>query len=424
MKEYKLYKKCNISWLDSIPDHWKTKPAKRLFTLLSRPVGPQDEIITCFRDGVVTLRKNRRETGFTESLKETGYQGIKKGDLVIHQMDAFAGSVGVSDSDGKSTPVYSVCAPKEKLSPYYYAYIIREMARSNYILALAKGIRQRSTDFRFSTFAQCILPVPPVGEQDIIVAYLDKKCAEIDELISRRHAIIERLKELKQSIIVSAVTRGLDPDVPMKDSGIPWLGGIPTHWALLPLSELFSEVKNRNIELKESNLLSLSFGSIKRKAIDSTFGLLPKSFKDYNIISEEDIVLRLTDLQNDQKSFRTGIAFEKGIITSAYTAIRLKKKGIATFLHFALHAFDVCKGFYSLGSGVRQSLNWNGVKKVILPVPPLSEQESIVAYLDKKCGEIDELVSRQELIIEKLKELKVSTIAHVVTGKVDVRDAI
>ncbi|MGN0873636.1 MAG: restriction endonuclease subunit S, partial [Akkermansia sp.] len=240
MKSYPAYKNSGVPWLEEIPEHWGTKRAKYLFTLLGRPVEPHHEVITCFRDGTVTLRKNRRLTGFTESLTEVGYQGVKKGDLVIHQMDAFAGAVGISDSDGKTTPVCSVCSSKVELSKPYFAYIIRRMASSNFILSLAKGIRQRSTDFRFATFARCVLPVPPLSEQAAIASYLDRKCGEIDEMVRRRQAIIERLRELKQALIAKAVTKGLHPDVPMKDSGIPWLGQIPEGWSVQPLKYMFS----------------------------------------------------------------------------------------------------------------------------------------------------------------------------------------
>jgi type I restriction enzyme S subunit len=160
MKAYSEYKDSGVPWLGMVPEHWEIHRGKRLFIKVERPVLPEDDVVTCFRDGIVTLRKKRRTTGFTESLKEIGYQGIRKGDLVIHQMDAFAGAVGVSDSDGKGTPVYSVCLPlNEKFIANYYANIIREMARSEYILSLAKGIRERSTDFRYDTFANQDLPV-------------------------------------------------------------------------------------------------------------------------------------------------------------------------------------------------------------------------------------------------------------------------
>lgn len=189
MKRYEEYKHTDIPWLDCIPSHWDAKRAKYLFNKENRQIADGDEVITCFRDGVVTLRKNRRTTGFTESFKEIGYQGIKKGDLVIHQMDAFAGSTGVSDSDGKGTPVYSVCTPKnERLLTQYYAKVIRYMGLNGFIQSLYRGIRERSSDFRFETFAKQILPIPPFAEQEKIVSYLESKTLCIDAYVRERES--------------------------------------------------------------------------------------------------------------------------------------------------------------------------------------------------------------------------------------------
>lgn len=161
LKQYPAYKDSAVPWLGQVPEHWKMERARWLFRKMDRPVNETDEVVTCFRDGVVTLRSKRRVRGFTQSIKEIGYQGIRSGDLVIHAMDAFAGAIGVSDSDGKGTPVYSVCEPKPGSNAHFYAYIVREMARSLWILALAKGIRERSTDFRFDGFGSQPVPVPP-----------------------------------------------------------------------------------------------------------------------------------------------------------------------------------------------------------------------------------------------------------------------
>jgi type I restriction enzyme S subunit len=167
LKPYPAYKDSGVPWLGAVPEHWGIERPKRLFRKMDRPVLELDEVVTCFRDGVVTLRKNRRVRGFTESLKEIGYQGVRRGDLVIHAMDAFAGAVGVADSNGKGTPVYSVCQPTEGTNAHFYAYFLREMARAGWILALAKGIRERSTDFRFADFASQFVPYPPVAEQSV-----------------------------------------------------------------------------------------------------------------------------------------------------------------------------------------------------------------------------------------------------------------
>ena len=162
LKPYPAYMDSGVEWLGEVPAHWEVERGKWLFRKMDQPVREADEVVTCFRDGVVTLRKNRRVRGFTESLQEIGYQGIRRGDLVIHGMDAFAGAaIGVADSDGKGTPVYSVCEPGPTARAEYYAHTLREMARSQWIQALTKGIRERSTDFRFENFGSQQVPRPP-----------------------------------------------------------------------------------------------------------------------------------------------------------------------------------------------------------------------------------------------------------------------
>lgn len=200
-------KDSGIPWIGQIPAHWDVQRAKYMFNKEKREVRPEDKVITCFRDGQVTLRENRRTTGFTESITEVGYQGIRKGDLVIHQMDAFAGSIGVSDSDGKGTSVYHCCTPKSSnYIPEYYAYALREMARAGFIQSLYRGIRERSSDFNFPTFGKQYLPIPPVEEQQAIVNYIQSKTNKIDSLIASLNAEIERLKEYKQRLISDVVT--------------------------------------------------------------------------------------------------------------------------------------------------------------------------------------------------------------------------
>ena len=207
---YPAYKPSGVTWLGDVPMHWKIRRGGWLFRKMDRPVRDTDEVVTCFRDGTVTLRKNRRTEGFTESLKEIGYQGVRKGDLVIHQMDAFAGAVGVSDSDGKGTPVYSVCHPTPAVDPFYYAYTVREMARNKWIQALAKGIRERSTDFRYAEFAKQYLPLPPFAEQTAISQYLDKSTTDIDTAKRCTHRQIEFIVEYRTRLIADVVTGRLD----------------------------------------------------------------------------------------------------------------------------------------------------------------------------------------------------------------------
>ena len=201
----------------------------------------------------------------------------------------------------------------------------------------------------------------------------------------------------------------------MKDSGIAWIGAMPWVWKMNTIAQIFLQVKCKNTGLQEKNLLSLSYGKVKRKSIDTVEGLLPESFDGYNIIEKDDIVLRLTDLQNDHTSLRVGLAEERGIITSAYLTIRNRSNFCPKYLYYYLHSFDIAKGFYGMGAGVRQGLNWDGVKWLKILAPSVPEQERIAAFLDAECAEIDAVLEKTRASIEEYKKLKQAVITQAVT---------
>ena len=206
----------------------------------------------------------------------------------------------------------------------------------------------------------------------------------------------------------------------MKESGIDWIGQIPEEWEVAKVNHIFEEHKQKNRGNKEKNLLSLSYGRIIRKSIDSSFGLLPESFDTYNIIQRGDIVLRLTDLQNDKKSLRVGLARENGIITSAYLTLRLKSTGCSdSYMYYLLHTYDICKVFYNFGGGVRQGGTWSDIYKMELLIPPCNEQQKIADYLDKKIAQLDRAKRLLEKQIQKLKDYRSSLIYETVTKGLD-----
>ena len=199
-----------------------------------------------------------------------------------------------------------------------------------------------------------------------------------------------------------------------KDSGVPWLGAVPEHWERKPLFALAKELDELNHGMQEDNLLSLSYGRIKRKNIEDNDGLLPASFETYQIVERDDIVWRLTDLQNDQRSLRTGIVRERGIITSAYLATR-PTAVLPEFLSYLLRAYDLTKVFYSMGGGLRQSMKFSDVKWLPIMLPSEAEQSAISAFLDRETAKIDTLVAEQERLIALLKEKRQAVISHAVT---------
>lgn len=228
------------------------------------------------------------------------------------------------------------------------------------------------------------------------------------------------LEQYKRSVISEAVTNGLDPNVPMKDSGIEWVGEIPVGWDVHPVYYYFGERKNSNYALQEQNLLSLSYGKIIRKDINTNGGLLPASFNTYNIVEAGDIIIRPTDLQNDKRSLRTGLVKERGIITSAYIDLKPKSSVNSVYFHYLLHSFDVQKVFYNMGNGVRQGLNYSEFSKLMVIAPSLPEQQAIADYLDAKCSEIDQVIAQKQEQLSTLADYKKSLIYEYVTGKKEV----
>lgn len=197
-------KDSGIEWIGEIPATWNIIRGKYLLKYLQKPVKEDDGVITCFRDGEVTLRSNRRKDGFTMSDKEIGYQGIDVGDLVVHGMDGFAGAIGISDSRGKASPVLNVMDTKQ--NKRYIMYYLRSMAYSDVFVALATGIRVRSCDLRWNKLADLPYPVPNIEEQTVIVEYIDATLEKTDAVITEKKSQIETLDEYKKSLIYEYVT--------------------------------------------------------------------------------------------------------------------------------------------------------------------------------------------------------------------------
>ncbi len=198
-------KDSGVEWIGEIPSHWNLRKIKYILSPLQREVFKTDDIITCFRNGEVTLRKNKKPDGYTVSDTEHGYQGVEIGDLVIHGMDAFAGAIGISDSRGKCTPVVHVCESKQYKR--YYMYLIRSMAFNDVLMSLSEGIRIRSSDYRnWGKLSKILVQLPPIEEQIEISEYLDKKCNKIDNIISKKQSLVKELGSYKKSLIYECVT--------------------------------------------------------------------------------------------------------------------------------------------------------------------------------------------------------------------------
>ena len=421
MTRYPRYKNSGVYYLCPLPERWELKRAKTLFRQEKRAVRPDDGVVTCFRDGQVTLRTNRRVEGFTNSLKEIGYQGVRKGDLVIHNMDAFAGSVGVSESDGKMSPVCSICTPiRADVNVTYFALMLRVLAKTGFIKSLAKGIRERSTDFRYSDFKDLLLPLPPLPEQEAIVRYLDETTGKIDKAIAAEERLIELLQERKQIIINETVTRGLESNAKLRPSGVAWLGDIPEGWDVRKIFVVFEENTEKNNSFVIRHAMKFNYGKLIDKNEDFDVDAMRGVYSKYTLIRQDDIVINGLNLNYDMVSQRVAIAPKNGIITSAYITIRPRNYVCPNYYCYLFKGMDSKKIFHGMGCGIRLTLSFKDLKNQLIPLPPLHEQEAIVKYLDEETGKIDRAIEVKRRQIALLRERREIIIDEVVTGKVKV----
>ena len=423
MRRYKDYKDSGIAWMGRIPSHWEVKCLRNFLKFVSVKGYGDKNLLSVTRERGVILRnvesKEENHNFIPDDLK--GYKLVKPGQFVINKMKSWQGSYGVSDYEGIVSPAYYVCHLD---FPYkeYFSMAIRSRAYVPFFTRYSKGIRVDQWDLSPIGLKSITFAIPPISEQIAITSYLKDKTHKIEQYVAERERERELFESLKQSEIANVVTKGLNPNVPMKDSGIPWIGMIPEHWTTRTLSQMSRVHYISNKEIHHQNLLSLSYGKIVNKDINTTEGLLPASFDGYQIIENGNIVLRLTDLQNDHKSLRVGLATQEGIITSAYLTLQVFNDINPKYLYYLLHSIDIKKVFYSMGNGLRQSLNWAELKKMRCVLPPLSEQQAIVEYIDSKLSKIDQYMADLQAEIDYLKEFKQRLISDAVTGQICVAE--
>lgn len=429
-KPYPAYKDSGVEWLGNVPEGWQFRKTKYLFDIQSREPLEGEEIVTAFRDGVVTLRSNRRVDGFTNSEKEIGYQGVRVNDLVIHAMDAFAGAIGVSDSDGKSTPVYSVCkAHDESVSPQFYGRLLRTMALTGYITSLSKGIRERSTEFRWKEAGNLMLPVPTIEDQNKIHTFLDRETTKLDTLIAKQEKLIELLQEKRQAVISHAVTKGLDPDAPKKDSGVEWLGEVPAHWEVMKVRRLVTEHK-------QGYYSSESYVDEGARLLRIT-DLRPDGEIDTTespCVQDSDSIHQFLLRQYDFVFARTGGAGLFGVVedeladrtvfASYLIRFRFDESATTNFLRY----FFLSNGFQrgiaqNIHGGVNQNVHAEDIKEQVMALPPASEQSDIADFLYSETTKLDALIEKSRRSIELMREHRTALISAAVTGKIDVREA-
>ena len=420
-------KNSGVEWIGNVPASWQTKKIKNAVQDIGSGTTPPSHIFDYYDGDVFWIQSgdiygkselfNTVTQVTTKAVQNLSALHVYEADFIVIAM--YGGSVGniaISKIDACTNQACCCIKPLADNSLKYMYYWI--FACKDDFLQQAFGGGQPNisqTKIKNQYYLQ-----PAFDEQKRIANFLDATCTEIDALIADVQAQIDVLEQYKRSVITETVTKGLNPDAEMKDSGIEWVGMIPAHWPVHPVYTYFGERKNKNRFGIEDNLLSLSYGRVIRKDINTSDGLLPESFNTYKIVEAGDIIIRPTDLQNDKRSLRTGLVKEHGIITSAYIDLCPIKKVDSRYFHFLLHAYDVMKVFYNMGNGVRQGLNYSEFSRLMVFEPQYEEQVAIADFLDGKVAEIDGIIDQKKEQLEVLDSYKKSLIYEYVTGKKEV----
>ena len=422
-KGYTEMKDSGIEWVGPIPGHWDILRGKNVLRLLERPVKLDDDVVTCFRDGEVTLRKNRREEGFTNSLKEIGYQGIEPGDLIVHGMDGFAGAIGISDSRGKASPVLNVMDSNQ--NKRYLMYYLRAMAYKDVFMALSTGIRVRSCDLRWNKLSVFPFLIPKSHEQSAIAAYLDTQCAKIDEIIAQAKASIEDYKQWKASIIYEAVTKGLDPNAEMRDSGIEWIGKVPMRWKIVRLKYLLSTplqygANETGLPYDESlpRYIRITDITLDGKLKTSGMQSLSEEKSEGYILDDEDILLARSGATVG-KAFYYRESYGKAAFAGYLIRAKINSaKALPKFIYYSTMSagYEKWKETAVIQATI-QNIGASRYNEYSLAIPPIAEQLRIIEFLDDKMEKIDSLMAEKQSLIDDLESYKKSLIYEVVTGK-------
>ncbi len=391
---------------------WTRVPAKMLFTRMQRPPRVEDGVVTAFRDGQVTLRSNRREEGFTNAVEEIGYQGVRSGDLVIHSMDAFAGALGVSESDGKMSPVVHCYQPVVGVDARFYAYLLRDMARHGFIASLAKGIRERSTSFDVETFRSLRLPVPPLDAQVAIADYLDFETARIDALMAKKKQQIEACVSRTESLIADRL-----------DGAIRIHGEIPLKFvARIDVSN----IDKKSYEGQQSVLLCNYTDVYYNRKIALGIDFMEATAEPHQVrrlgLRAGDVLITKDSETADDIAVPAYVVEDLPEVVLGYHLALLRATKVrGDFLYWALRSRRCRDSFSLAASGVtRVGLRQDAMGRVPIPNIPIQQQEVLVADLEKYATGLDGLEASIKRQIELLRERRQALITAAVTGELDI----
>lgn len=405
-----------------LPKGWRSVKLRSLLRRYTTKGCPDWPLLSVTREQGVILRntesKEENHNYIPDDLSK--YKAVEEGDFVINKMKAWQGSYGVSPRNGIVSPAYyTYHFASDEVLPAFFHVALRSRAYVDSFAAVSKGIRIGQWDMDENKMREIAFSIPSLAEQARIVSYVESKNSEIDALVERREQVIAHLQELKQSIIAHAVTKGLNPDSPTKDSGVPWLGQVPAHWQPVRTKQLLVQVKKRAGESHASlPLLSLTKQGVILRDVESGKGKFSEDMSRFWCVEPGNFIFCHFDVQETPRT--VGISAHRGMITGAYAIYRYNGE-VPSFFYYLHEFLDDGKRLRSLYTGLRNVIKKERFLSMPVFMPSVEEQQAIVAYLDAKCAAIDELMARHRAMIERLKELKTSLIAAAVTGKIDVR---
>ena len=417
MTIYPTYKDSGIKWLGQIPTHWEVRKIKNCLQERSEKGYPNEPILCATQSRGVIPHDMYDNRVVVVNKDFDKLKLVKCGDFVI-SLRSFQGGIEYAYYQGIISAAYTILTPKDKHNREYFKHLFKSHDFIQLLQTCVTGIRE-GQNINYDMLAKHFVPVPPQEEQRQIVAYLDYKSNKINERICQRERELQTLSELKQAEIAAVVTRGLDPNVPMKESGIEWLGKIPAHWELLRNKIFITERDNVvGQDAYKYTLLSLTKQGVIQRDIESGKGKFPKEFDNYKIVESGNIIFCLFDV--DETPRTVGLSSIDGMITGAYNVFSIK--GInSQFYYYYFLAVDEAKALRPLYSGLRKVVKTERFAGLRIPVPPEEEQDAIVSYLQSRITFIDNYITKLKEEINYLQEYKQRLISDVVTGKVDVR---
>lgn len=438
MSAYETFRPADVPWINMIPTHWETKRLKELLAERkesNNPVKTTDILSLTNTRGVIPYaQKGNIGNKSKENLEN--YKLAYPNDLVLNSMNVIIGSVGLSQYFGAVSPVYYMLYPRKNDNIRYFEYIFKLKTIQEYLKGLGNGILAIRMRIPMIKLNNVLLPVPPREEQDQIVRYLDWQVSKINKLISARKKQIVLLKEQKQAVINEAVTKGLDPAVPMKDSGVEWIGEIPAEWDVIPLKRQFSFGRGLPIkksDLKEEGVPVICYGQVHAKTNtgvglnDTLIRFVDPIYHMTNVqslVHEGDFIFADTSEDHAGVGNCVYINTSDSIFAGYHTVIlRTIEKGFSNYLAYLFLTDTWRSQLRSRVNGVKvYSITQGILKQSTVLIPPSDVQKKIVDYLDGRCSDIDRLIESINSKISLLVEYRTRLISDVVTGQIDVRD--